>query len=99
MSTTVYQWGTFTSFANLVAQTTPIDGNVAQIVMNGNSTNWKYDGTLLTWRINDIFSTTSATFIANTPLAGMQGGDFAKATDTGQVAQWNSIQGSYTYVS
>lgn len=99
MGSRIFQWGPFTNFATLVANTTPIDGDVANIPMSGVSTKWYYDGTIPVWRIDDKFITTSAVINANTPLAGIQGGDFAKATDTGQIAQWNSIQGSYTYVS
>jgi len=100
----IFAWGTYNSFAALSAapatfSTTPIDGSVGNVVMSGVSTKWYYDATLAVFRINDKFVTTSSVFDANTKLAGMQDGDFATASDTGQVAQWNNIQGSYTYVS
>ena len=95
----IYQWGTFSSFANLASGTTPLDGDKAQVVMGGRSTQWQYDGTLSVWRIQEPFVTTSSVLNANTILAGMQNGDRALATDTGQTAFWNSSQGSYTYVS
>jgi len=99
MGSRIYQWGTFNSYAALVAGSTPLDGDVANVIMGGVSTKWYYDATLTLWRIDGQFITTSSVLGANTLLAGMLGGDFAKATDTGQVAQWNSVQGSYTYVS
>ena len=99
-SSRVYQWGTFNSYATLVSGApTTYDGDVANVIMNGVSTKWYYDATLAVWRIDGQFITTSTVINANTQLSGMLGGDFAKATDTGQTAQWNSVQGSYTYVS
>jgi len=95
----IYQWGPFASFAALTAGTTPIDGDVANVAMGGTSTKWYYDGTLAVWRINDTFITTSSVLNANTQLAGMLHNDKAYATDTGQTAFWNAIQGAYTYVS
>jgi len=99
MNSRVFQWGTFASYAALVAGTAPIDGDVANVTMGGVSTKWHYDGTLAVWRIDDKFITTSSVLNANTQLSGMQNGDYALATDTGQVAFWNNNQGSYTYVS
>ena len=102
MNSRIYEWGTFTSFANLVAvAVTTYDGDVAQVVMGGRSTNWKYDATITTWRIDDTFVTTYAVIVPNVgpnvALPGVQGGDKAFCTDTGQTGTWDAINLIWTF--
>ena len=97
----IYQWGDYASFAALTAATSgAVDGDVGQVLMGSGSyeryTSWKYDGQLAVWRINDVFITTSSVVLANTPLAGIQGGDQVVCSDNGQFAVWNANNSTYS---
>lgn len=98
----IFEWdnppGTpFASYAALVAGTSgspaPINGDKATVAMGGRSTQWQYDGTLLVWRIQEAFITTStnASVTGNIALAGMQEGDWITCTDNGTKAQWSGV--------
>jgi len=95
----IFQWGDFSSFSTLTVGTTPLDGDIANVLMGSIYTKWYYDGGLAVWRINDSFITTSSVLNANTQLSGMLNGDFATATDTGQKAVWNGVSSTYNVLA
>jgi hypothetical protein len=95
----IYQWGTFPNFATLAAGTTPVDGDKAQVLIGGRSTQWQFDATLNVWRIQEGFPTTSGNgfILGNLPFPGMQQGDWVTCTDNGTKAQWTGS--AYQFLS
>lgn len=77
----------FTTYADLLAETTMQRGDVAIVTMNGNSVYFFYDTSIGHWRLLGPYWSTTSAGIGS--LAGMQEGDDAYMTDTHQKAYWN----------